>query len=93
MSCISLQAAGCFAWLSGLCVRLSHRLTEVPHMSCCSNCQSECCETDENRPLQELLSNLQRLMDRVDAHPLTREASSKLVSSPCAAKGALNNND
>ena len=93
MSCISLQAAGCFAWLSGLCVRLSHKLTEILHMSCCNNCHSECCETDVNRPLQELLSTLQRLMDHVDAHPLTRDAASKLASSPCAAKGGQKNND
>ena len=89
MSCISLQAAGCFAWLSGLCVRLSHKLSEAPQMSCCSNCHSQCCETDENKNLQDLLSTLQRLMDRVDAHPLTREASVKLVSTPCAAKSSL----
>ena len=82
MSCISLQAAGCFAWLSGLCVRLSHKLSEVPHMSCGNNCHSQCCETDENNNLQDLLSTLQRFMDRVDAHPLTREASVKLVSTP-----------
>ncbi len=70
MACVSLQTASLLAWLSGTCVRLSHKLTETPlHAKCC-NCSSACCDSEQH--MGSLLVKIEKLMDRIDAHPLIR---------------------
>ena len=78
MACVSLQIASLLAWLSGTCVRLSHKLTETPvHAKFC-NCSSECCDNEQH--MGALLVKIEKLMDRIDAHPLIR--SSTIPPSP-----------
>ena len=70
MSCVSLQIASLLAWMSSACVKLSHKLTETPlHAKCC-NCSSACCDSEQH--MGALLVKIEKLMDRVDAHPLIR---------------------
>lgn len=80
MSCLTLQAAACFAGVSDLFVRLSHHLAGSPSFRCC-NCQSECCDTDEQR-LAELLDVLLRVASRLERHPSARHASTWVSPPP-----------
>ena len=70
MSCVSLQIASLLAWMSSACVKLSHKLTETPLRAKCCNCSSACCDSEQH--MGALLVKNEKLMDRVDAHPLIR---------------------
>ena len=77
MACESLQIASLLAWLSGTCVKLSHKLTETPlHAKCC-NCSSDCCDNEQR--MGTLLVKIEKLMDRIDAHSLIRTWSMPLT--------------
>ena len=78
MACVSLQIASLLAWLSGTCVKLSHKLTETPLHTKCGNCSSECCDNEQH--MSTLLFKIEQLMDRIDAHPLIR--STTMPSTP-----------
>ena len=68
MSCVSLQIASLLAWMSSACAKLSHKLTETPlHAKCC-NCSSTCCDSEQH--MGALLVKIEKLMDRIDAHPV-----------------------
>ena len=73
MACVSLQIASLLAWLSGTCVRLSHKLTETPVHAKFWNCSSECCHNEQHMSI--LLVKIEKLMDRIDAHPLIRSST------------------